>query len=121
MRLLGVAHMRQAYFLKVGVEQRDELLSNREREHELGSNHQDLWQQSLEERSKPFVPNHLLDDVHATLWVVKVAVLDPCLDDVQGRRHRDRGDGPTNRGAKVLEKGGFVVVLELEDPFLDKC
>lgn len=81
--------MGDARLLKVLVEDGNQLLSNGEGEHELGSNNQDLGQEALEESSESLVTDHLLDDANTTLRVIKVAVLDTGLDDIQGSSNGD--------------------------------
>lgn len=112
--------MGDARLLKVLVEDGDQLLGNGEGEDELGSNNQDLGQETLEEGAESLVADHLLDDAHTTLRVIKVAVLDTGLDDIQGSSNGDRGNGSSDGGTEVLEEGGLVVVLKSENPLLDK-
>ena len=112
--------MSDASLLKVLVEDGDQLLSNGEGEDELGSNNQDLGQETLEEGAESFVTDHLLDDAHTTLGVIKVAVLDTGLDNIQGSSDSDRGNRSSDGSTEVLEEGGLVVVLKSENPLLDK-
>lgn len=102
------------------MEDRNQLLSNGEREDQLGSNDQDLGQETLEEGTHTLVADHLLDNADAALRVVKVTVLDTGLDNVQGSSNSDRGNGTSDRGTEVLEEGSLVVVLQAENPLFDK-
>jgi len=117
----SIADMSQSHLFKGYMEPRDQLLGHRERKHQLGSNNQDLGQQALEEGAKSLIPDHLADDTDAAFRVIKVAVLDPGLDNVQRGSDSDRGDRSADGGAKVLKERRLVVVLELENIFLDEC
>jgi len=116
------------------VERRDQRLREPEREHQLRAGHQKLQllasedegkeetpylgHQALEEAGGTFVPGHVRQDPESALRIVKVAVLDPGLDDVQGRRH-DQGRGCSGDGGdKVLEPRRLVVVLKPEEELL---
>lgn len=54
-----------------------------EAEDEFWSGHQELGGQSLEEAAESFVLDHAADDTEAGFWVLKVAVLDSGLDDIE--------------------------------------
>lgn len=77
-----------------------------------------LGNQSLEETRETLVLGHVAQDSETTLGVVEVAVLDTGLDNIERSRDNERGSGTGNRGNEVLEPGGLVVVLEMEDPLL---
>lgn len=77
-----------------------------------------LGHQSLEEAREALVLSHVRQDPEAAFRVVEVSVLDTGLDDIEGCRDDKRGGRASNRGDKVLEPGGLVVVLEMENPFL---
>lgn len=77
-----------------------------------------LGDKALEEAGETLVAGHVGQDAEAALGVVKVLVLNAGLDDVERCRHNERGRGTGNRGDKVLEPGGLVVVLELEEELL---
>lgn len=95
--------------LTVLAEERDQALSKRVREDELGSDNQDLPSapverpmthlrgQTLEERANALVLDHFLDDRHTADLRAEVGVLDTRLDDVEGRGDGDgcdrSGDG----------------------------
>lgn len=79
-----------------------------------------LRHQTLEEAGEAFFAGHVGQDLEAALGVVKVAVLDARLDDVQGRRHDEGGRSTADRGDKVLVPGGLVVVLKTKDELLGK-
>lgn len=102
------------------MEDGNQLLSNGKREDQLGSNDQDLGQETLEEGTHTLVADHLLDNADTALRVVKVTVLDTGLDNIQGSSNSDRGNGTSDRGTEVLEESGLVVVLQAENPLLDK-
>lgn len=65
----------------------DQSLSQPEAEHELGSGHQQLRGQTLEEASGTLFLGHVGHNPEARFRVVKVAVLDTGLDHVQGSRN----------------------------------
>lgn len=92
------------------VESGYQCLGQPEREHELGSRHQKLRCQALEERGRPFDLHHVGDDPEAALRIFKILVLYPSLDDIQGSRDDERCAGTSNRGNKVLAPGGRVVI-----------
>ena len=77
-----------------------------------------LGDKALEEARETLVAGHVGQDAETALGVVKVLVLDTGLDDVERRRHNKRGRGTGDRGDKVLEPRGLVVVLELEEELL---
>lgn len=81
-----------------------------EAEDQLGSSHQELGDQSLEQTERALVLEHLRHDLEAALGVVEVAVLDTGLDHVQGSGD-DKGGASTGDGSdEVLAPGGLVVV-----------
>lgn len=59
--------------------------------------------------------DHILDNLDTGLWVLKVAVLDTGLDNIKWSGDDQRGRCTSNRGDEVLEPGGLVVVVELEE------
>ena len=65
-----------------------------EREHQLGSCHQQLGRESLEKGREALGAHHLGHNLEAALGVVKVPVLNPSLDDVERSRH-DKGGAST--------------------------
>jgi len=69
-------------FLHDLVEGRDESLGEPEGEGELGTGHEQLGEQALEESRRALVLEHVGDDASASLLDLKVAVLDAGLDDV---------------------------------------
>jgi hypothetical protein len=77
-----------------------------------------LGNQALEEGRRALVLGHVGQDTEAALGVLKIAVLDAGLDDVEGRRDDEGGRGAGDRGDKVLAPRGLVVVLELEEELL---
>ena len=77
-----------------------------------------LGNQALEEGGSALVLGHVGQDAEAALRVVKVAVLDARLDDVERRRHDERGRGAGDGRDKVLEPRRLVVVLEAEEELL---
>lgn len=96
------------------VKRRDQSLGQPEREHELRTGHEELRGETLEEGSGTLVLHHVLDDSEPGLGVLKVAVLDTGLDDVEGSGD-DEGRGRTRDGGdEVLAPGGGVVVLQTE-------
>lgn len=113
--------MGDTHLLKLVVEKGNQLLGNSEGKDELGSNHKNLGQETLEEGTEALVTEHVPDDVHTTLRVVKVTVLDTSLDNVERGSNGDRCDGTTDGGTEVLEEGGLAVVLQSENPLLDEC
>ena len=59
--------------------------------------------------------DHVLDNLDTALWVLKVAVLDTGLDNIKWSGDDQRGRGTSDGSDKVLEPGGLVVVVELEE------
>lgn len=59
--------------------------------------------------------HHVLNNLEATFWVVKVLVLDTSLDNIErgGDEKRSRCSG--NRSNKVLEPRSLVVILQTEE------
>lgn len=66
------------------VERRDQRLRQPEGKDELRPSHQHLWCQPFEERSEAFNRPHVPNNSEPTLWVLKVAVLYPGFDDIEG-------------------------------------
>ena len=66
------------------------------------------------------MPGHVGQDLETALGVVKVLVLDASLDDVEGRRHDQRGRRAGDGGDEVLEPRRLVVVLQREEELLGK-
>ena len=93
-------------------------LSQPEAEHKLGSGHQQLRGQTLEEAGGTLFLGHVGHNPEARFRVVKVAVLDTGLNHVQGSRDNQRGTGTADRGDKVLSPRGRVVVLQGVDVLL---
>lgn len=77
-----------------------------------------LGNKALEKGRGALLLGHVGQDAEAALRVVKVAVLDARLDDVEGRRHDERGRGAGDGGDEVLEPRGLVVVVEVEEELL---
>lgn len=106
--------------LQGSVKGRDEGLRQPEGEDQLGARHEQLGDEALKEGAEALVASHVGQDAETALRVVEVAVLYAGLDNVEGSRDNQRGGGTGNRGDKVLEPGGLVVVLELEQELLGK-
>lgn len=105
---------------KSRIKSRDQRLRKPERKHQLGTGHEQLGHETLEEGAGALVLGHVGQDAEARLGVVKVAVLDAGLDDIEGgrndKRRRSAGDG----GDEVLEPRCLVVVVEAKEKFLRK-
>lgn len=97
------------------VEGWDQSLCQPEGEDKLWSSHQQLWNETLEEGGSSLSADHVLDDLNTRLWVFEVAVLDAGLDDIEWSGDDQRGGSTSDGGDKVLEPGGLVVVIELEE------
>jgi hypothetical protein len=110
--VLSVSHL---YNLAKG---RDQSLGEPEAEDQLGTGHQKLGSQALEERGESLVLHHVGDDPEAGLGVLEVAVLDTGLDHVQGSGDDERGASTAHGGDEVLGPRSGVVVLEVVDVFL---
>jgi len=91
-----------------------------EREDKLGAGHEQLGHEALEKGPNALILGHVGHDPHTALGVLKVAVLNTRLDDIEGRRHDERGRGTGNGGDKVLEPRRLVVILQVEEVFLGK-
>lgn len=100
------------------AKRRNQRLGQPEGEDELGPCHEQLGCEALEEGRDALVLHHARDDAHAALGVLKVPVLDARLDDIERRRHDERGRGTGNGGDKVLAPAGLVVVAELVEVLL---
>jgi hypothetical protein len=96
----------------------DKCLSKPEGEDKLGTSHDKLGCESLEERSETLVLHHAGNNPEAAFGVLEVPVLDTCLDDVEGRRDDERCACTTNGGDEVLRPRGRVVVGELVEVLL---
>lgn len=77
-----------------------------------------LGNEALEETRQTLVLGHVGQNPEAALGVVKVTVLDTGLDDVERRGDDERGRRAGDGGDEVLEPGGLVVVLEVEEVLL---
>lgn len=97
---------------------RNQRLSQPEAENKLGSGHQKLRRQTLEERGDTFVLHHVRDDTEARFGVLEVAVLNAGLDHVEGSRNDKRCASTADGGDEVLRPRGLVVVLQSVDVFL---
>ena len=96
----------------------DQSLSQPEAEHELGSSHQQLRRQSLEEAGDTLILEHVGHDASPGFRVVEMTVLDTGLDHVQGSGDNERCASSANRCDEVLGPRGRVVVLQVVDVFL---
>ena len=96
----------------------DERLCKPEAEDKLGTSHEKLGSQSLEEAGHTFVPDHVSNDAEAGLGVLEIAVLDTGLDHIKRSRNDERSSGTGNGSDKVLHPGSRVVVLEAVDVLL---
>ena len=110
-----VIRMRRLYNLAKGRNQR---LSQPEAENKLGSSHQQLRRQTLEESSGAFVLHHVGDNTEAGLGVLEVAVLNTGFNHVEGSGDDEGGAGTADGGDEVLGPRSFVVVLQTVDVFL---
>jgi hypothetical protein len=95
------------------VEGRNEGLGEPEGEGELGTGHEELRKQALEEGGRSLVLKHVGDDASAGLLDLEVAVLNAGLDDVERCRDNEGSGGTGDRSDEVLAPAGAVVVLEL--------
>lgn len=93
-------------------------MSQPEGEDELGSGHEQLGCQSLEEGSESLVLHHVGHNPEATLRVLKVPVLDTGLDDIERSRDDKRCAGSGDRGDEVLRPRCRVVVGEFVEILL---
>lgn len=105
-------------FLHDLVEGRDEGLGEPEGEGELGTGHEQLREQALEEGGRTLVLEHVGDDASASLLDLEVAVLDAGLDDVERSGDNEGGGGTGDGSDEVLGPGSAVVVLELVEVLL---
>jgi len=80
-----------------------------------------LGNQTLEKGRRTLVARHVGQDTETALGVIKIAVLDARLDDVERGRYDERcrrtGDGCD----KVLEPRRLVVVLQAKEELLGEC
>jgi hypothetical protein len=100
------------------VECRDQSLCEPEGKDELGSCHQHLRCQPFEEGHKPFILPHLGHDPESALWVFKVAVLYPGLDDIERCGDDEGCTGATDGSEEVLSPCCGIVVFELVEVLL---
>lgn len=100
------------------VESGYQRLGQPKREDELRARHQKLRCQALEKGGRALQLHHVGDDPEAALRVLKVLVLYPSLDDVQGSRNDERCAGTGDRGDEVLSPGSRVVVAKFVKVFL---
>lgn len=100
------------------TESRDQGLCQPEAENQLGSSHQKLGGQSLEQTHGTLVLEHVGHNSEARLGVLEVAVLDTGLDNIQRSGDDQRSTGTGNGGNKVLTPGGLVVVGQTVNVFL---
>mmetsp|Transcript_19195 Transcript_19195/g.31492 ORF Transcript_19195/g.31492 Transcript_19195/m.31492 type:complete len:93 (-) Transcript_19195:879-1157(-) len=62
-------------------------LGHCEREYQLWSDDKDFWDQTLEEGTKPFVLNNVLDNGNTLFRRLEWSVLNTGFDDIQGRSY----------------------------------
>lgn len=72
------------------AESGNQSLCQPEAEDQLGTCHQQLGGQTLEEAGRALVLKHRGDDLEARFGVLEVAVLDTGLDDIEGSGHDQR-------------------------------
>jgi len=101
-------------------ESRNQSLSQPEAENQLGTGHQELRSQTLEETGGALDLQHVGNNTETGLGVLEVAVLDTGLDHVERGGHNQGGTGTGNGGNEVLAPGGLVVVLQAVDVLLGK-
>lgn len=99
---------------------RDQSLCQPEAEHQLGSGHEQLRRQALEERGETLVLGHAGNNPESRFRVLEVAVLDPGLDDIKRGRHNQRSAGTEDGSHEVLCPRRRVVILEPEDIFFSE-
>lgn len=100
------------------METYNQSLGKPEAEDQLGSSHEKLGSQSLEESSEALVLCHVGDDSETTLRVLKVSHLNASLDNVKRGGDDKRSRGTADRSDKVLAPCSSVVVLEVVDVLL---
>lgn len=115
---IHLSHSSKDSLFEQTVKGGDQGLGEPEGEDELGTGHEQLGDETLEEGAHALVLGHVGEDAEAALGVLKVAVLDAGLDDVEGRRDDERGRGAGDGGDEVLEPAGLVVVVEAEQVLL---
>ena len=99
-------------FAEGNVKGRDQGLSQPEGEDELGAGHEQLGHETLKEGRWALLLDHVLDNLDTALWVIKVAVLDTGLDDIERCRDNQRRRSTSNRCDEVLEPSRLVVILK---------
>ena len=100
------------------TESGNQSLCQPEAEDQLGTSHQQLGGQALEETGGALVLEHLRDNLEARLGVLEVAVLNTGLDHVQRSGDNQGGTGTADGGDKVLAPAGGVVVAQFVDVLL---
>jgi hypothetical protein len=116
--LLACVEWYNSVFLHDLVEGRDKGLGKPEGEGELGTGHEQLGEQALEEGGRALVLEHVGDDASAGLLDLEVAVLDTGLDDVERGGDNEGGGGTGDGSNEVLGPAGAVVVLEFVEVLL---
>lgn len=99
------------------VERWDESLCQPEGEDKLGSCHEKLWGETLEETGHALVLGHVGDDAESRFVCLEVAVLNTGLDDIERGRYNQRSGCTSDGGDKVLGPGCGVVVGKLVEVF----
>lgn len=117
-RLVNCHVLNLLHKLRVGWNKR---LCQPEGEGQLGSSHQKLGGQSLEEAAEAFLLRHVGDDAETALLNLEVSVLYPGLDNIHGCGDDDGGTGTCNGSDKVLAPGCFVVVFHLVEILFCGC
>lgn len=79
-----------------------------------------LGHQPLEEAREALLARHIRQNAEAALRVVKVAILDACLDHIKRSRDNKGSGSAGDRGDEVLQPCRLVVVLQLEQVLLGK-
>jgi hypothetical protein len=97
---------------------RDQGLSEPEAEDQLGTGHEKLGGETLEEGGEALVLHHVGNDAEAGLGVLEVTVLDTGLDHVERGGDDQGGASTADGGDEVLRPGGGVVVLQFVDILL---
>jgi hypothetical protein len=97
---------------------RDQGLGEPEAEDQLGTGHEELGGEALEEGGEALVLHHVGNDAEAGLGVLEVAVLNTGLDHVERGGDNQGGASTADGGDEVLRPGGGVVILQFVDIFL---